>query len=161
MYSSDALTDLHERTHRSLRGMLDHLDAFTPEETGRAIEGFGYPSLRFQLHHVIGAERYWFGVLRGEMLTDEDEADYASLSGLRAFRDRVAAETSAYLRESTEEDLNRRRGVTTWGNKRRELTPAHVLLRTQTHAYQHLGQMTAMCRLLGRPVPPGLDFPLD
>ncbi len=38
--------------------------------------------------------------------------------------------------------------------------PAHVILRTQTHLFHHMGQITAMCRLLGHPIPPGIDFPV-
>jgi uncharacterized damage-inducible protein DinB len=32
-------------------------------------------------------------------------------------------------------------------------------MRTMTHIYHHQGQVTAMCRLLGRPVN-GLDYPI-
>jgi len=56
--------------------------------------------------------------------------------------------------------LNTRRKMATWGGKELELVPAHVILRTQTHIFQHQGQVAAMCRLLGRPIPTGLDFPL-
>jgi uncharacterized damage-inducible protein DinB len=47
----------------------------------------------------------------------------------------------------------------TWGDRTRELTPAHVFMRTLTHIYQHQGQIVAMCRLLGKPVG-GLDYPI-
>ena len=40
------------------------------------------------------------------------------------------------------------------------LAPAHVILRTQTHVFHHMGQLAAMCRLLGHPIPQGMDFPL-
>lgn len=160
MYTAAALIDLHERTHRSLGKLLDHCAAFSQDETGRELEGFGYPTLLLQLHHMIGAEQYWVGVLRGLMLTDEDEADYASIDALRAFRERVAAITEDYLRAASNDELNTAATKTTWGDKQVELVPAHVLLRTQTHIFQHQGQVAAMCRLLGRPIPPGLDFPL-
>ncbi|MEE8304044.1 MAG: hypothetical protein V3S24_16600, partial [Candidatus Tectomicrobia bacterium] len=58
-------------------------------------------------------------------------------------------------------ELNIRRTMTTWGDKEIEVVPVHVLLRTQTHIFQHQGQVAAMSRLLGRPVPAGLDFPLS
>jgi len=48
----------------------------------------------------------------------------------------------------------------TWGDRDVDLMPAHVVLRTQTHAFQHQGQIAAMARLLGRPILPGLDFPI-
>jgi uncharacterized damage-inducible protein DinB len=160
MYTSASLIDLHERTHRSLHKLLDHCGGFSEEELSRALDGFGYESLRMQLHHMIGAERYWVGVLYGQMLTDEAEADYASIEALRAFRERVAADTDRYLQAASEAELNTPRTMTTWGDKQVELLPAHVLLRTQTHVFQHQGQVAAMARLLGRPIPAGLDFPL-
>jgi uncharacterized damage-inducible protein DinB len=39
--------------------------------------------------------------------------------------------------------------------------PALIFVRTTVHIYQHQGQVLAMCRLLGRPGPGNLDFPLD
>lgn len=160
MHTAAGLTDLHARTHRSLRKLLDHCGGFSDEELSRELDGFGYASIRLQLHHMVGAEQYWVGVLRGLMLTDEDEADRASVDALRAFRERVAGTTTAYLQATSGDELNTPRVMTTWGDKEVELTPANVLLRTQTHVFQHQGQVAAMCRLLGRPIPSGLDFPL-
>jgi uncharacterized damage-inducible protein DinB len=154
------LLDLHARTHSSLRKLLDHCAGFTPEELRREVPGFGYPSVRLQIHHVVGAEEYWFGVLRGEMLVEERESDFASVDALRSFRERVAAATRAYLAATPDAELARRREVLAWPNRRTTVVPAQVLLRTQTHVYQHQGQVAALCRLLGRPIPPGLDFPL-
>jgi len=160
MYTTGALIDLHERTHRSLRALLDHCAAFDPDDLHRELDGFGYPTLALQLQHAIGAEAYWIGVLRGLMLVDEDESDRASIGALHRFRERVAADTLAYLQAVSDDDVTTPRRMVTWGGKERELVPAHVVLRTQTHVFQHQGQVAAMCRLLGRPVPAGLDFPL-
>ncbi|XOV75413.1 MAG: DinB family protein [Phycisphaerales bacterium] len=55
---------------------------------------------------------------------------------------------------------SQRRDFVVWGGAQRPLVPAQVILRTQTHIYHHMGQVTAMCRLLGHPTPPGMDFPL-
>ena len=161
MYTSAGMSDLHARTHQSLQKLMDHCDGFSAEQLNQEVEGFGYPSILLQLHHVIGAEQYWVGVLRGLMLTDELETDHASLDAVRAFRERVVRETGAYLRGASDSELNTRRTMTTWGNKEVELVPAHVLLRTQTHIFQHQGQIAAMSRLLGRPIPQGLDLPLS
>lgn len=94
------------------------------------------------------------------MLVDDDEADHASIDALRAFRERVAGETLAHLRAASDAELNAPRELTTWGGKRVELVPAQVVIRTQTHVFQHQGQVSAMVRLLGHPVPAGLDYPL-
>jgi uncharacterized damage-inducible protein DinB len=160
MYTSDGLRDLHERTHRSLIKLLDHCDGFSPEELSRELDGFGYGSIREQLQHMIGAEQYWVGVLYGEMLVDEDEADRVSIDALRAFRLRVFEVTTTYLDGASSDELNTQRSMLTWGDREQDLVPAHVVLRTQTHVFQHQGQVAAMARLLGRPIPPGLDFPL-
>jgi len=160
MYTAAGLSDIHERTHRSFVKLLEHCSGFSEEELSRELDGFGYPSIRLQLHHMIGAERYWVGVLHGLELWDENETDFASMDALRAFRERVAATTTEFLHAASDEELNTPRTMTTWGNKQVDLAPAHVLLRTQTHLFQHQGQVAAMSRLLGRPIPPGLDFPL-
>ncbi|MCA8916476.1 MAG: DinB family protein [Planctomycetes bacterium] len=160
MFASSGLLDIHQRSHLSLQKLVDHCAGFSQEELSREIDGFGYPSIRHQLHHVIGAEHYWLGVLQGEMLVDEDPADMADIDALRAYRKRVVAKTVEYLQTADETELNTRRKVTAWGPREIELVPAHVILRTQTHIFQHQGQVAAMCRLLGRPISPGLDFPL-
>ncbi|MCB9932934.1 MAG: DinB family protein [Planctomycetes bacterium] len=154
------MTDVHQRTHRSLVKLLEHSAGFSSELLAQELEGFGYPSIRLQLHHVMGAEQYWVGVLRGLMLVDELEEDYASIDALRAFRQRVAGVTAEYLRGASEAELNTSRKVIAWGPREIAVVPAQVILRTQTHIFQHQGQVAAMARLLGRPIPPGLDFPL-
>ena len=160
MYAADDLLDLHRRTHVSLQKLLEHCGGFDAEALSRSLEGFGYPTILLQLHHVIGAERYWIGVLQGTVLDEEPEADFTSIDALKSFRERVASATEAYLRGTTETELRTRREMSMWGGRRAPLAPAQVLLRTQTHIFQHQGQVAAMCRLLGRPIPPGLDFPL-
>ncbi|MBZ0134950.1 MAG: DinB family protein [Planctomycetes bacterium] len=161
MHTHASLFDIHTRSHQSLVKLMDHCAGFSDDELAREVEGFGYPCIRLQLHHVIGAEQYWVGVLHGLMLVDELEEDYASIDALRAFRERVAGVTHAYLQTADEAELNTARKMTTFGGHERELVPAHIILRTQTHIFQHQGQVGAMCRLLGRPIPPGLDFPVQ
>jgi uncharacterized damage-inducible protein DinB len=90
----------------------------------------------------------------------KDGPNTRSVEALRAYRARVADATVAYLDAASYEECNTPRTMTTWGGKEVDLVPAHVLLRTQTHVFQHQGQIAAMCRLLGRPIPAGLDFPL-
>lgn len=160
MYTSEALIDIHERSHRSLAQLIDHCRGFTDEESSREIEGFGASNLRLQLQHAIGAQRYWIGVLEGRIDVDEDPSDAASIDALERFRVRTSEMTLRYLRGATAEELNQPRAMKLWGGSEKELAPAHVVLRTLTHFYHHHGQIAAMCRVLGRPVPPGMDFPL-
>ncbi len=160
MFAPADLLELHRRTHLGLDRLLDHCAGFSQAELTRSLEGFGGSTVLLQLHHGVGAERYWIGVLEGKMLVDEIETDHASIGALRAFRDRVTAATRAYLRGASENELATAREVTTWGDRRVTVVPAHVLLRTQTHVFHHKGQVAAMCRILGRPVPQGMDYPV-
>jgi uncharacterized damage-inducible protein DinB len=161
MYTKDLLLDLHERGHRSLRKLLAVCGELPAELLNRELAGFGYPTVSLQLHHVIGGEEYWVGVIHGKMLVDENEADYASIAALEAYRARVTEVTRSYLQSASESELNTAREMVTWGGNTRLLVPGRILLRTLTHIYQHQGQVLAMRRLLGSPGPNGLDFPLD
>lgn len=160
MHTPEALLDLHERAHRNLRGLLEHCASLDTAALNRELPGFGYPTVRLQLHHTIGAEEYWVGVLVGVVDPDDDDSAFPNIASLEAWRARVFAATAAYLRSTSRESLNTARPHETWGGRTRLFAPAHAILRTQTHHYQHQGQVLAMCRLLGSPGG-GLDFPLD
>jgi uncharacterized damage-inducible protein DinB len=161
MYTSAALRDLHQRAHRNLKDLLAHCRLLTEDEVNRELPGFGYPTVRLQLHHEIGAEEYWIGVLRGLMLAEDNADDFPTVASLETYRDTVYAATQDYLAGASAEELNTPRSMQTWapqGTRERVLIPAAVLLRTQTHLYHHQGQVVAMCRILGKPAG-GLDFP--
>lgn len=159
MYTPEALLDIHERTQRSLAKLLAHCAGFPQDDVDRELAGFGYPTVRLQLHHVIGAERYWLGVIQGRMDADDDDAAFPTIASLQAFRDAIASATRAYLAGASAAELNEARRMVVWGGAERVLAPARVILRTQTHVYQHTGQVAAMCRLLGRPVE-AMEFPM-
>jgi uncharacterized damage-inducible protein DinB len=159
VYTPEALLDVHARAHRNLKALLAHCAGLGHAEADQELAGFGYSTLRLQMHHVIGAEKYWIGVLQGRIDADEDSPAYPTIASLEAYRGRVFAMTEAYLRTALPGELNTPRAMMTWGNNQRVLTPAHVLMRTVTHLYHHQGQCVAMCRLLGKPCS-GLDYPL-
>ncbi len=159
MYTSAALLDIVERTHRSLAKLIAHCGELDADEWSREREGFGGGTIPLQLEHQIGAQEYWVGVVVGRMDVYED-GSYKTAHSLEDYRQKVQALTEQYLSAASVEELNTPRTMMTWGGKEQVLTPAHVILRTVTHAYQHQGQISAMCRLAGKPIPPGLDFPL-
>ena len=159
MYTSEALLDLHERGQRNLEKLLAHCRPFGADELNRSLEGFGYPTIRLQLHHEISAQEYWLSVIHGRMEAEETEHLYPTIESLEAYRTRVAGAVTNYLRGASAAELSTARRMMTWGGGERSLAPAHVFLRTLTHLYHHQGQVVAMCRLLGRPAS-GLDFPL-
>lgn len=140
---------------------MTHCSQLSTEELDRELPGFGYPTVRLQLHHMLEAETYWIGVLEGRIDVDDiNPDDYPTIDSLEVYRKEVFAATERNLRAASVDELNTARPMMTWGNKEQLLMPAHVLLRTQTHLYQHQGQILAMCRLLGKPGPAGLDFPV-
>ncbi len=161
LYTSQALVDIHDRAHRSLRKLLEHCRGLSAESLNRELPGFAYPTVRLQLHHLIGAEEYWIGVIRGSFRVDEDDASYPTIPALEVYRAATARAAESYLREASPAELNGAREMLTWQGDKRVLVPALIILRTQMHIYQHQGQIVAMCRLLENPCPPGLDFPLD
>jgi uncharacterized damage-inducible protein DinB len=160
MYDAESLLDLHERGHRNLQKLLAHCAGFEREQIDREVPGFGYPTIRLQLLHEIGAEAYWIGVLQDRMDVDEQEGVLRTIDAVADRRAAVAAETRRYLSGATPQALNTPRRMTTWGGAQHDLVPARVVLRTFSHLYHHQGQIMAMCRLLGRPAS-GMDFPLD
>jgi uncharacterized damage-inducible protein DinB len=159
MYTAEALVDLHERGHRSLQKLLKHCRQFSAEELNRKSPGFGHPSIRLQLCHVIAAEDYWAGVLRGSFNVEDKEAEYTTVASLEAYRKHIVAATDGYLSTASFEELNTARPMLTWQSKERILLPAHVIMRMVTHIYQHQGQVLAMCRLMDKPAE-GMDFPI-
>ena len=160
MHTPEALLDLQERAHRNLSALLRHCRDLDDEQLNRELPGFGYPTVRLQLHHAIGAQDYWLGVLHGVVQVEDNDAEFPTIEALEAWRARVFAATEAYLRRVPAETLNTARTHLTWGGREKTMVPAHVILRTQTHLYHHQGQVLAMCRLLGKPAG-GMDFPLD
>jgi uncharacterized damage-inducible protein DinB len=160
MFTPSTLSEIHHRAHQTLEKLLAHCGVLTPEEFHREIEWAGDPTVQLQLHHVISAERYWIGVIEGRMDVDEDQADYPTAESLEEFRQRVFEVGESYLRAASVEELNTARPMITWGNKERILIPAHIVIRTQMHIYHHFGKVGAMCRLMGKPVPPGMDYPI-
>lgn len=123
------------------------------------MDGFGYPTVRLQLHHIIGAQKYWLGVIQGRIDADDDDPLYPTIESLEEYRRQIFDLTGQYLRGASEEELNSPRTMMTWQKVERILTPAHLILRTQMHIYHHQGQILAICRQLGKPAS-GLDFPI-
>src|SRR5688500_3920871 len=158
MYTREALLDMHERGHRSLSKVLEHCAQFTPEEIDRVLPCFDAYTLRLRLHHIIGCEQYWIGVLHGT-IHDEAAEGYPDIAALQAYRERIAEFTAGYLRSASAEELNTPRSMRTWDEQLHELMPARVVMRTVTHVYHHLGQVLVMCRVMGKPAE-GMDFPI-
>jgi uncharacterized damage-inducible protein DinB len=159
MLTSEALLDIHERAHRNLKGYLAHSRTLDAAAFDREMPEFNGASVRLQLHHAIGAEKYWIGVLQGRIDADDDAHIYPTLESLEGYREATFAATRAYLRAASAEELNTPRPMMTWTGEEHVLYPGHVVMRTITHIYHHQGQIASMCRLLGSPSP-GFDYPI-
>ncbi len=160
MYTAEGLICFHSRAHQSLIKIMEHCRRFSTEEMSDELTGFGYPSLRLQLHHAIGAEKYWIGVLQGRIDVDDDISQCSTIEKLMDYREEVYSATEQYLRTASKDELVSPRTMMTWGNNEKVLIPAHVFMRTLTHIYHHIGQIAAMCRLMGKPIEPGMDYPI-
>jgi uncharacterized damage-inducible protein DinB len=142
-----------------LKKLLEYCQQFSVDEINREMTGFGYPTIRLQLHHIIGAEKYWIGVLHDRIDADDDDPKYPTIESLEIYRQELAIVVEEYLRSASMEELNTPRKMMTWQKIERTLTPALVIMRTQMHIYHHQGQIIATCRLLGKPAE-GMDFPI-
>jgi len=172
MHTIDGLIDIHARAHRTMKGVMEHCRAVEAEKGDVALTGFAYPTLREQVHHVLGAERYWLSVLHGQIELDDDLATWPDMAALMTMREQVAEVTAKYIRGAGEAVLTTAQELNVYGGRDEQvepprvitrsvsIVPARVILRVSTHIYDHKGQISVMCRQLGHPVPAGLDFPL-
>lgn len=158
MHTPEALLDLNARTHRNLTALLTHCRRLSEQELTRELPGFGYPTVRLQLNHMIGAQKYWIGVIEGRIDVDDDEA-CLTIEALEAYREEACALVTRHLRGASVDELNTPRPMMTWRKQERVLIPAQIVLRTVVHIYHHMGQVVAMCRLLGSPAEE-LSYPI-
>ncbi len=161
MNTASMLREFHARTHRSLQQLMIHCRELDDGDLNCELEDFAYPTVRLQLHHEIGAEKYWIGVLNGVVEADFDTDATPDIASLETYRVEVAAAMEAYLRNVDPEILDQPRTMATWGGRDQELVPTWVVMRVLTHYFNHQGQIQAMLRRLGKPAPAGLDFPLE
>ncbi|MBU0983450.1 MAG: DinB family protein [candidate division Zixibacteria bacterium] len=160
MYSAEGLLEFSRRTHQSFGKLMAHCRTLTSEEFNRKHVEFGIYSVKYQLHHAIGAQKYWIGVLEGRMDVDDDPDDQFSMDDMEAYRAEVVGLMAKYLGAASVKELTTARPMITWQQIEKTLIPAHVVMRTLTHMFQHQGQVIAMCRKMGKPVKPGLDYPI-
>jgi len=141
MYTPAALLDMHSRSQKSLCGLIAHCGSLTAEELERQLLDFGLPphgepTVRLQLTHTIGAQRYWLGCLQGRI--EAEDPVLANIAEIEAFREGVAASVAGYLRSANEAELNTPRLVKTFHDER-VLMPARVIVRTKVPALQGSG----------------------
>ena len=158
MFTKEALLDIHSRSQTTLASVIAHAAGLPSGLVDRELAGFGYGTIRLQVHHAVGAQRYWLSVLADAVDASDDFDDFPDMASLDAMRRAADDEVRHYLDGTSVEDLNRPGRHENWRGETQEMVPALVLMRTITHIHHHVGQVTAMCRLLGHPLDRGIDF---
>ena len=153
MFTRAGLLAFHDWTHQRLDLLVEHAASLTPDEFGRELPGFGYPSIREQLMHTLGAEERWVLRLQDLPLRPWAAAEFPTPETLRPAKARVARATVAYLEKLPEAALDTplTRRPAAWIGELR--SPGFILHHVLTHAFHHKGQVVAMFRLLGHPAP--------
>ena len=152
MFTVIGMRKLHSWTHSSLTLVLDHL-ATTPDgDDAKELSGFGFPTLRAQIIHIL-CEAFWIHTLQAARFEYEDAVDWPSVPDARVLQRGVSANTLAYLSGLTDEQLNADKELHFSNGDNAVRTPALVLHHVLTHAFHHKGQILAMCRVLGHPAP--------
>jgi uncharacterized damage-inducible protein DinB len=153
MFTKDGIRALHAWTHERLVLLIEHANTLSAQDFARPLDGFGQPSVRDQLMHMLGAEERWVLRLQNLPLRAWASADFPTAAPLEPARERVAHQTLAYLERLPNAQLN-----TTLAERPREWigelqSPGFILHHVLTHAFHHKGQVVAMCRILGHPAP--------
>jgi uncharacterized damage-inducible protein DinB len=153
MFTKDGIRALHGWTHERLNMVLEHVGTLTADEFARELPGFGYPSIREQLMHTLGAEERWVLRLQDLPIRQWSAAEFPTAAPLRGAKERVMRATEAYLDHLPDSALNvpLAERPKQWIGELR--SPAFILYHAMTHAFHHKGQIVAMCRLLGHPAP--------
>ncbi|HEX3663281.1 MAG TPA: DinB family protein [Acidobacteriaceae bacterium] len=153
MFTLDGIRQFHRWTHQSLGLVFDHLATLPADDYTKELSGFGYPSLRAQVIHLLACEARWVNRLQGLPNQSWELARWPAVSDARALRDEVTRKTMIYLSSLTHQQLNGQTTLYFPDGETAVRTPALILHHVLTHAFHHKGQIVAMCRLLGHPAP--------
>jgi uncharacterized damage-inducible protein DinB len=153
MFTKQAVTTLHSEMHRRLDDLLNHAEQLQPGAFLENIPGFGRPSLRDQLVHIVATERYWVSAVQGLSMPHWDYKQFKDVESVRAAKREALLATTTYLNNISETDLNTtlRSQPPDWMGPLR--SPAFILCHVITHTFHHKGQVVAMFRLAGHPAP--------
>ena len=159
MFTPESLLEIHKRAHKSFEVLVLHCLNFSESEINKEFNEYGYSTIRLQLHHIIGAEMYWMGVLKGNINVEDDSPNYPTIDSLEKYRAKTFSVTQDYLLNMSQQELNTPKMLKTWGGNEYNLTPAIVVIRPIVHIFHHAGQISIMCKILKKPAP-GFDFPI-
>jgi uncharacterized damage-inducible protein DinB len=148
-----AVSALHAAFHDCFEIILDHIAGVSPDVLTRELAGFGRPTVRDQIAHVLSTESAWVCGLQLMPIRRVDPRALTGIDRFREARDEIRGATIAYLGSISETRFNAEleRYPEEWMGPRR--TPAFILLHVVTHGFHHKGQIVSMLRLLDYPVP--------
>jgi uncharacterized damage-inducible protein DinB len=153
MFTLDGIRKFHAWTHASLTLLFDHLATLSAEDYARELPGFGYPSIRAQVVHLLGCELRWVNRLRGIANEPWHDGRWPAIADARVLQSETRARTLDYLSGLTDAQINSNTTLHFPDGDTAVRTPALILHHVFTHAFHHKGQIVAMCRILGNPAP--------
>ncbi len=153
MFTKSGIADLHAAMHERLDLLLVHVAAVPDELHHKPIPGFGHSSIWKQLVHILTCEEVWVHNLQDKAFVEWDTKDCRTMTAMLAAKARISKATRAYLNDLSEDRLNSTlaKRPSDWGGELR--SPAFILLHVITHGFHHKGQIVAMLRIVGHPVP--------
>ncbi len=153
MFTLPGIRQFHGWTHASLTLLLDHLSTIPATEYAREVSGFGFPTIRAQVIHILNCEGFWIHTLQAIPFVDQDPANLPTVSDARRLQSEVSTRTLNYLSGLSEQHLVTAKELHFSDGDVAVRTPALILHHVLTHAFHHKGQIVSMCRILGYPAP--------
>jgi uncharacterized damage-inducible protein DinB len=116
------------------------------------VAGFGHDTIAGQFVHLLFSEEAWIRAAQCLEYRTWNDA-FTDADVIAALKSGVMTNTRDYLESLLEADLNNEltRVPDYWVGPRR--SPAFICHHVLTHAFHHKGQMAAMFRFLGHPLP--------
>ncbi len=153
MFTLAGIRKFHNWTHQSLTLLLDHLAKLPAADYTTEVPGFGFPTIRDQVIHILNCETFWIRTLQALPSQDQDPAGFPTVADARTLQHTVSVKTQNYLSRLSELHLNGNTELRFSDGDTAVRTPALILHHVLTHAFHHKGQIVAMCRILGHPAP--------
>lgn len=157
---NDDLRVFYGWVRRSREVLFGYCASLPPEIYTQERPDFAFGSIRNLHVHVADCYLWWLGsVGMGHPETDLKGADFPNVSTARA-----AFEGVDRLVEEALDSFNRLDEVYVWTHPRKgwkaSVSQRWLLMHPITHEFHHKGQITALGRVLGHPVPGSYDTDL-
>lgn len=133
--------------------LFSHLESMPAETFTKTVTGFGIPTIRDILLHMVELECVWRDSVLGASPPNRLPRERpATLEDVRALYEENVTLTRLFLQQLTDQEFSSPRVVSfPWDGSRHRVSPAWVFMHLLTHEFHHRGQVAAMCRSLGSP----------